>query len=334
MSQNSLILPTTGTLSGLQLVNDANNALDTLNTKFSGNSAPASPETGQDWMNVTSNPYPLQLYDGAQWVADALLDSVNHVIRPQYVPFYKSAAKSANYTVAATDHGSTLSMTGAHTFTLPAGSGLWDGFLVTLQNLDTTGGTVPLVTTVATSGGNGIYIPNANAAVSTLYLNNTGNGVTLQWNGAASAWVAVAFNSQVAFSAAITASQTLTNATAAKIQLASKNKDVGGYFDATTNYRFTPLLPGLYFFAGFVGLGSEVNGTAYQIYIYKNGTSYVGQATGVASGTGAQGEGCSGMAYMNGSSDYVELWAQQNSGGSLSVGITNQVTQLSGCRLA
>ena len=32
MSQNSLILPTTGTVSGLQMTQYVNNALDTINT--------------------------------------------------------------------------------------------------------------------------------------------------------------------------------------------------------------------------------------------------------------------------------------------------------------
>ncbi len=213
---------------------------------------------------------------------------------------------------------------------MPAPSGLWSGFTITIVNLDVTGGTTPLITTVAASAG--IYLPSANASVSSLALPNTGNQATFVTNG--TNWLALGANLQVAFSVAITGSQTLATATAAKIQLNSKNKDVGGYMDATTNYRYTPLVPGLYLFSGFVGLVSEVSATAYQMYIYKNGASYVAQATGISSGTGAQGEGCSGISYMNGSSDYVELWALQSSGGNVNVGNTNQVTQLSGFRIA
>jgi hypothetical protein len=49
MSQNTLVDPTTGTLSGLALVQNLNAALDTLNTIASGASAPSSPEAGQLW---------------------------------------------------------------------------------------------------------------------------------------------------------------------------------------------------------------------------------------------------------------------------------------------
>jgi hypothetical protein len=329
MSQNTLLLPTSGTLSGLQLVTDINNALDTLNTKWSGGAAPSSPETGQDWMNTTSSPYPLELYDGAQWVTERILDGTNHVMRPQFVPFYKLAAKSSAYSVAASDHGSILTVTGTTTITLPAPSGLWSGFTVTIVNLDVTGGTTPLVTTVAASAG--IYLPSANASVSSLPLPNTGNQATFVTNG--TNWIALGATIQVAFSVALTGTQSLTSGTAAKLQLNSKNKDVGGFMDATTNYRYTPLVPGLYLFDGFVGLASEVNATAYQMYLYKNGSTYIAQATAVSSGTAAQGTGCAGIAYMNGSTDYVELWALQSSGGSVSVGNTDQVTQLNGHRI-
>jgi hypothetical protein len=54
MSQNSLVIPNTGTLSGLSLVNDANSAFDTLNTLSSGGSAPAAPEADMWWMDTTN----------------------------------------------------------------------------------------------------------------------------------------------------------------------------------------------------------------------------------------------------------------------------------------
>lgn len=54
MSQNSLVIPNTGTLSGLTLVNDTNGALDTLNTLNSGGSAPSAPEADQFWVDTTN----------------------------------------------------------------------------------------------------------------------------------------------------------------------------------------------------------------------------------------------------------------------------------------
>lgn len=54
MSQNSLLLPNTGTLSGLSLVNGTNAALDTLNTLNSGGSAPSTTEADMWWMDTTN----------------------------------------------------------------------------------------------------------------------------------------------------------------------------------------------------------------------------------------------------------------------------------------
>ncbi|MGB8422172.1 gp53-like domain-containing protein [Paraburkholderia sp.] len=54
MSQNSLVIPNTGTLSGLALVNDANAALDSLNTLNSGGSAPSTTEADMWWMDTTN----------------------------------------------------------------------------------------------------------------------------------------------------------------------------------------------------------------------------------------------------------------------------------------
>lgn len=55
MSQNSLVIPNTGTLAGLTLVNDANSAFDTLNTLNSGGSAPSTTEADMFWVDTTNN---------------------------------------------------------------------------------------------------------------------------------------------------------------------------------------------------------------------------------------------------------------------------------------
>jgi hypothetical protein len=68
MSQNSLVLPTTGTVSGLQMTQNTNNALDTLNTQASGGSAPSSPETGQFWHDTTNNILKKRSLDNSTWI--------------------------------------------------------------------------------------------------------------------------------------------------------------------------------------------------------------------------------------------------------------------------
>ena len=82
-SQNQLSSPTTGTVSGLQLTNNYNNALDSLNTMNSGASAPtnqlsATPSAGNSWLNTTATPYPREVYDGTNWLTPYWLDATNH----------------------------------------------------------------------------------------------------------------------------------------------------------------------------------------------------------------------------------------------------------------
>ena len=83
-SQNALSSPTTGTVSGLALTNNYNNALDSLNTANSGASAPANqltgvPSLGNQWLNTTSAPYPWTMYDGSlNWPSMGSLDPTAH----------------------------------------------------------------------------------------------------------------------------------------------------------------------------------------------------------------------------------------------------------------
>ena len=82
-SQSSLLSPTTGTVSGLQLTNNYNNAIDSINTMNSGATAPTnqlsgSPSLGNWWLNTTTNPYPAQVYDGANWLTPFWIDVSNH----------------------------------------------------------------------------------------------------------------------------------------------------------------------------------------------------------------------------------------------------------------
>ncbi len=79
MSQNSLVLPISGTLSGLAAVEAINAALDTLNTLNGGASAPASPEAGQLWHDTTNNILKLRSLDNTAWIALVTLDETNHV---------------------------------------------------------------------------------------------------------------------------------------------------------------------------------------------------------------------------------------------------------------
>lgn len=86
-SQNSLFSPATGTVTGLQLTNNYNSALDSVNTCNSGASAPTNqlsgvPSLGNCWIDTATTPNTLNYYDGADWLPEAYLDTTNHIWIP------------------------------------------------------------------------------------------------------------------------------------------------------------------------------------------------------------------------------------------------------------
>jgi hypothetical protein len=86
-SQNNLWSPITGTVSGLNLTNNYNGAIDSINTQSSGAVAPTNqlsgaPSEGNLWLDTSVSPKRLKWYDGAQWVIFAILDDTNHYFVP------------------------------------------------------------------------------------------------------------------------------------------------------------------------------------------------------------------------------------------------------------
>jgi hypothetical protein len=109
-----------------------------------------------------------------------------------------------------------------------------------------------------------------------------------------------------AFSAYRTGNQTLTSNTWTKIQLNTEEFDTNSNFDSTTNYRFTPTVAGYYQVNAILDLGGT--GVTFTISsFYKNGSSfkYIGYITNAAEiiHTGSY------LIYMNGTTDYLEVYA-------------------------
>lgn len=82
-AQGSGCLPTTGTVSGLTLVQDINAAIAALISTNSGNSAPSTdctavPIKGQLWLDTSTTPRTVRIYDGASWLAVGTVDDVGH----------------------------------------------------------------------------------------------------------------------------------------------------------------------------------------------------------------------------------------------------------------
>jgi hypothetical protein len=103
--------------------------------------------------------------------------------------------------------------------------------------------------------------------------------------------------------------QSISNNTATKVQLNTENFDTANCFDSTTNYRFTPTVAGYYQFSAVLNLGGT-SITNAQAQIYKNGAS-ASQFVFYAPSETTQYQinaTLSDLIYMNGSTDYVELY--------------------------
>lgn len=122
-----------------------------------------------------------------------------------------------------------------------------------------------------------------------------------------------------AFSAYANASQTLSNITYTKLQINTKEFDTNSNYDNVTNYRFTPTVAGYYQINGAVVVTSSSTIRVALALIYKNGSNFKQGEYAVTPSTN-DATACSGivsaLVYLNGSTDYIELygWAQVVSG--------------------
>ena len=131
-----------------------------------------------------------------------------------------------------------------------------------------------------------------------------------------------------AFSAYLSSNQTPSNATYTKVQLNAELFDTANCFDSSTNYRFTPNVAGYYQVQGACRISSSVP-TTYVWSIYKNGSNY---AELNVSGTPAvyDSRTVSTLIYLNGSTDYIELYCYCNGTSSQTFNGGFNTTWLSG----
>jgi hypothetical protein len=118
------------------------------------------------------------------------------------------------------------------------------------------------------------------------------------------------------FSASLSANQSATSGTFAKVPVDSELSDPQAWYDSTTNFRFQPTLAGKYRIHGQV----QASGTSISevdIDIRKNGAVYsrtIGLVSGAAGSTIIDQ-----IVAFNGTTDYVELWANVIGTGTLQV---------------
>jgi hypothetical protein len=112
--------------------------------------------------------------------------------------------------------------------------------------------------------------------------------------------------------------QALTSNVTAKVQINTENFDTNSNFDNTTNYRFTPTVAGYYQITGqvyFSGTGI----TQASARIYKNGSLIRTGTPVLCSSVTDIVALVSTVLYMNGSTDYIELYARGTFSGATAV---------------
>jgi hypothetical protein len=142
-------------------------------------------------------------------------------------------------------------------------------------------------------------------------------------------WAAPAGGSSgPAFRAYRNGSQSITASTATKVQLNTETFDTDNCFDSTTNYRFTPTTAGYYQ----VNATIEASGTSSTylgVFIYKNGSRVSANRSDLYE-SGRFMQSFSDLIYLNGSSDYIELYGAVVSGSSTAFNSGSDETFFSG----
>ena len=133
-----------------------------------------------------------------------------------------------------------------------------------------------------------------------------------------------------AFSAYSNAAQTVSNNTLTKVVLQVEDFDTNSNFDSTTNYRFTPTVAGYYQVNGILRLSGTITTVQTLLYLYKNGSSYASfintNPSTALSSNGYTIAGGSILVYMNGSTDYLEIYGYYFGGTSTFSGTSSADT--------
>ena len=117
----------------------------------------------------------------------------------------------------------------------------------------------------------------------------------------------------IGFRAYRNGTQTISSGVRTKVQLNAENFDTKNWFDSSTNYRFTPQKAGFYQInCSVTTIKTAKSPVLLDAVIYKNGAEVSYHNFQVGSGSGASGgtatAGGADLVYMNGSTDYLELY--------------------------
>ena len=111
-----------------------------------------------------------------------------------------------------------------------------------------------------------------------------------------------------AFSAYLSTNQSVTSGQYTKVQCNTEEFDTAGAYDNATNYRFQPSVAGYYMITGLVTFRATTSKGEFLASIYKNGTEFKRGNYNTINTTNNQSCSASALIYLNGSTDYIELY--------------------------
>ena len=116
-------------------------------------------------------------------------------------------------------------------------------------------------------------------------------------------------NAAPAFSARLTTTQALSSGVDAIVVFPTEDFDTNGKYN-NANGRFQPTVAGYYQVNACVNLNSDTLVTRASVSIIKNGTTNMGatNSAAVASAGTYESQAISNLIYLNGSTDYLEIW--------------------------
>ena len=116
-----------------------------------------------------------------------------------------------------------------------------------------------------------------------------------------------------AFSAYANAGVSVSTGTFVKIPFQVEVFDTASCYDNTTNYRFTPNVAGYYQVTARTQWTTNNGTTENMLIVHKNGSEHRRGFGGVI------GVGVNALVYLNGTTDYIEIYGFQSTGGTIAV---------------
>jgi hypothetical protein len=105
-------------------------------------------------------------------------------------------------------------------------------------------------------------------------------------------------------------------------------------FDTNSNFassRFTPTVAGYYQFNTTISFSANLATGGGLITFYKNGARFLDGPFIILSASTTQFASCSGIIYLNGSTDYVEIYGYQTTASAMNIGSAASTVKFTGC---